>query len=120
MITIKLLRTAFAFVLGTTVLLLGVATAMAQDYDQKQEKRDLKAHQKMERQLYGNSKQVKAHQRMEREQLQREQRLEREGYYVRHQQYSNEYGNYEPYYNNRYENNGYYDMHGHWHPYRRN
>jgi len=54
--TIKLLKRAFAFGLGTAVLLLGVATAMAQDYSQKQEKRDLKRHQKMERQYYGNSR----------------------------------------------------------------
>src|SRR6266511_5918739 len=81
--TIKSLKNVFAFVLGTVVLLLGVATATAQAYSQKQEKRDLKAHQRMERDYYGNSSEVRRHQKMEREQLKNEQRLERQGYYVR-------------------------------------
>jgi len=116
--TIKLLKRAFAFGLGTAVLLLRVATAMAQDYSQKQEKRDLKRHQKMERQYYGNSRELKEHQKMEQKQLKYEQRLERQGYYVRHQQYNN---GYDPNYDNRgyYGNYGYYDKHGRWHSYRR-
>jgi len=130
--TIKSLKTAFAFVLGTAVVLLGVATATAQDFPQNQEKRDLKRHQQMEREYYGNSRELKRHQKMEREQLKYEQRLERQGYYVQHQQYNN---GYDPYNNNRdyyrydpnnnrtynggyYGNSGYYDKHGHWHPYR--
>ncbi len=118
--TIKLLKnTALAFILGTAVLLLGVATAAAQDYSQKQEKRNLKRHQQMERDYDGNSRELKRHQKMEREQLKYEQRLERRGYYVQHQQYNNRY---DPYYNNRTYNgnSGYYDKHGRWHPYRRN
>jgi len=132
--TIKLLRnTALAFVMGTAVLLLGVATASAQDYHEKLEKRDLKRHQKMEREYYGNSRELKRHQKMEREQLKYEQRLERRGYDVGHYRYNNRsdpYYNspdyrYDPYYNNRTYNGGYngnygyYDKHGHWHSYRR-
>src|SRR5215813_2789341 len=83
--TIKLLRNAFAFFLGTAVLLIGFATVTAQDYHQKMEKRDLKRHQQMERDYYGNSSELRRHQKMEREQLKNEQRLERRGYYVRHQ-----------------------------------
>ena len=122
--TIKSLKNVFAFVLGTMVLLFGVATATAQDYSQKQEKRDLKAHQRMERDYYGNSSEVRRHQKMEREQLKHEQRLERQGYYVRHQQYNNGSSNNRTYnggyYENRgyYGNYGYYDKHGRWHSYR--
>jgi len=55
---------------------------------------------------------------MEQKQLKYEQRLERQGYYVRHQQYNN---GYDPNYDNRgyYGNYGYYDKHGRWHSYRR-
>jgi len=126
--TIKSLKSAFALVLGTAVLLLGVATATAQDYHEKMEKRDLKRHQQMEREYYGNSRELKRHQKMEREQLKYEQRLERRGYDVGHRRYNN---GYDPYYNNRiynggyYENRGYsgnygyYDQYGRWHLYRR-
>src|SRR5262245_64290680 len=130
--TIKSLKNVFALFLGTAVLLLGVATATAQDYHEKMEKRDLKRHQQMEREYYGNSRELKRHQKMEREQLKYEQRLERRGYDVGHRRYNN---GYDPYYNNRdyrydpyndgtynggYNGNyGYYDKHGRWHSYRR-
>src|SRR5262249_46551529 len=108
---IKSLKSVFAFVLGTAVLLIGVATATAQDYHEKMEKRDLKRHQQMEREYYGNSRELKRHQKMEKEQLKYEQKLERRGYYVQHQQYDNGYYNqYDPFYSNRgYETYGYYD-----------
>src|SRR5215510_9355954 len=112
--TIKSLKSAFALVLGTAVLLLGVATATAQDYHEKMEKRELKRHQQMEREYYGNSRELKRHQKMEKEQLKYEQRLERQGYDVGHRRYNN---GYDPNYNNSgyYGNYGYYDKHGSWH-----
>ncbi|HEV8366686.1 MAG TPA: hypothetical protein VGQ39_01935 [Pyrinomonadaceae bacterium] len=118
--TIKSLKNVFAFVLGTMVLLFGVATASAQDYSQKQEKRDLKRHQQMERDYYGNSSELRRHQKMEREQLKYEQKMERRGYYVQHQQYNNGSYNNRNYNNGYYYNRsyGYYDKHGRWHSYR--
>jgi len=127
--TIKLLKNAFAFFLGTAVLLIGVATATAQDWHEKMEKRELKRRQQMERDYYGNSSEVRRHQKMELERLKYEQRLERRGYDVGHpynngyynnRTYNNDY-RYDPYYNNRTYNGkyGYYDQYGRWHSYRR-
>lgn len=48
----------------------------------KQEKRDLKHHQRDERDYYGNSRQTRDHQRQEKRQVKQHQRYERnDGYY---------------------------------------
>jgi membrane protein involved in colicin uptake len=48
----------------------------------KQEKRELKHHQRHEREYYGNSRQLRRHQEQERRQVKRHQRNERnDGYY---------------------------------------
>src|SRR5262245_9217116 len=82
-------RIAQTTLLGSS-LLLGVATtASAQDpyrYDrqdsvkrhQKEEKRELKRHQQLEREEFGNSKALKRHQKDEQRELKRHQKREKE------------------------------------------
>ena len=96
-------RLVFAFTFAVAMLLGVTSTANAQGRHQKHERRDLKSHQRMERDYYGNSGQIRSHQRLERDQLKYEQRLERNGYGVRHGQHNNR-----GYYNNGYYNGGYY------------
>ncbi len=79
-------RRATLFVRVFPVLLLGGFLAFvspdkvsADDRHQKLEKRELKEHQRMERELYGRDA-VREHQRMEKRELQRHQRAEREFY----------------------------------------
>jgi hypothetical protein len=113
---------AFAVVFGASMLIGASATVNAQSHE-KQEKRDLKQHQRQERAYYGNNHQTKDHQRMERDRLKYEQRAEHNGNAVGHGQYNNNgYGNgtynndgyyrnnqgYDPYYSNGRSNNGYY------------
>ena len=100
-------RLAFAFTFAVAMLLGVTSTANAQGH-QKHERRDLKSHQRMERDYYGNNGQIRSHQRLERDQLKYEQRLERNGYGVRHGQYNNRGYNNNGYYNNGYYNGGYY------------
>lgn len=104
----RLMHCAFALMFGVAMLVAAGVTANAQGYSQKQENRDLKAHQRMERDYYGNNGQTRNHQRLERDRLKYEQRLERNGYPVRHDQYGN--GSYNNgYYNGGYNNGGYYN-----------
>lgn len=121
--TSRMLTTG-AFMLFAAATLVGAGTTVnAQGHSQKHEKRDLKEHQRQERRYYGNNRQTKAHQRLERDRLKYEQRAERNGYYLGHDQYNNGYhgngsynngyyrnnsGYYDPYYNNRQSNSGYY------------
>lgn len=100
---LKLLkRTLGIGVFGAAVLLAGSMTANAQSgyygdgYDQgyynqnqrsdrghrKQEKRELKHHQRDERDYYGNSRDLRRHQQQEKRQVKQHQRYERnDGYY---------------------------------------
>ena len=50
---------------------------------QKEEQRDLKYHQRLERSEYGNSKSLKRHQKEEQRELKRHQKLEKRSGYTR-------------------------------------
>lgn len=86
--------------LAAPIVLVGATTAQAQSYGyyddyghatrnhQRDEKRDLKEHQRQERWNYGNSWELRQHQREERHQLKHHQQRERgyddfNGYYGR-------------------------------------
>ena len=83
-------RAAQTTLLGSSLLLGLATTASAQNpywYDrsnqkrhQKQEKRELKLHQRTERELFGNSKALRRHQKEEQRALKRHQKRERRGF----------------------------------------
>lgn len=69
--------------LSMIAALATVPTAWASDqygHSQKQEKRDLKAHQRQERAFNGNSHALRDHEKGEKRQLKRHQRAERQSY----------------------------------------
>ena len=80
-------RAAHATVLGSCLVLGLAVTANAQDpywgqrgsvkRHQKQEKRELKLHQRLEREEFGNSAALRRHQKEERNDLKRHQKRER-------------------------------------------
>ena len=88
-------RVAQASLLGSSLVLGLATTASAQNpywYDrnhdsvkrhQKDEKRDLKDHQRLERAEFGNSKSLKRHQKEENRELKRHQKQEKRYGYVR-------------------------------------
>ena len=88
-------RVAQASFLGSSLVLGLAMTASAQNpywYDrhhdslkrhQKEEQRDLKYHQRLERSEYGNSKSLKRHQKEEQRELKSHQKLEKRSGYTR-------------------------------------
>jgi hypothetical protein len=66
-----------ALAIGAGLLLGGGEKVYAQDHHQRHERQDLRDHQRRERYLYGNSRELREHQRRERYQLNRHQRFER-------------------------------------------
>ena len=74
-------RAAQAAFLGSSLVLGLAMTASAQNHSlkrhQKEEQRELKYHQRLEREEFGNSKTLKRHQKEEQRELKRHQKREK-------------------------------------------
>lgn len=77
----SLTKLGFATVIALGAFAVSPAPAAAQTHNQRLENKELKAHEKQERAMYGNSGALRQHQRQEKGQFKAEERAERSGWY---------------------------------------